>query len=115
MTDSELRHETRRTQEYLLRKLSLEEENKKLEREEVVRQDLIKIRLGKVNSRVIKYAKDEEQMQSTFIAKQRKIVGAVLKQRGLEEFNTPISPSLVAQLDLEEVMKQLNTDEYLIE
>jgi pimeloyl-CoA synthetase len=85
---------TQVTQDYLARKSRLEQENRELEREQKLRQDLLQIRLKKVQNAVDHHKNLEEQTRERVNARQRAIVDHVLQKRGLTELTT-IGPNLL--------------------
>ena len=108
-----MRRITATNQEYLDRKQKLELENRELEREKKLRQDLIQLRLGKVSSVIQKQGQRKLKEKQQIKDRQRQVVDAVLQDRGLEAFEAPMSPRLKEKLSkLEKITSQQSLQGY---
>lgn len=87
------------TQEYLTRKTRLEHENKELEREQKLREDLVQIRLKKVQNAVTHHNQSQGRERERINERQKKIVNHVLAQRGLGELSNCLSPNMFDDLN----------------
>jgi hypothetical protein len=110
--EKELRNITTITQEHLINKIELEKENKQLEREEKLRQNLIQIRINRVNNAMNLHNTNQLTEQSKKNDKQKRIIEMVLKNRGLMEL-TSISPDMMN--DFKNLSKIAGMDDKLFE